>query len=165
MDYTLNTGDRAFIRRENDDAQGRIELMALFIDEDDFYAETDRTTFAELQRTAIGYSAFTGRIEPCYGATSERTLSSYPAPNARSILCVRDGGLTAVALLADLTYTNYSAPAPARPAATAPAVPRSNSSIGRLPPAAATGVSLPTYLWEKAQPAPYRSIPYSTDGG
>lgn len=116
--YTLNTGDRAFIRRENDDAQGRIELMALFIDEDDFYAETDRTTFAELQRTAIGYSAFTGRIEPCYGATSERLLSSYPAPNARSILCVRDGGLTAVALLADLTYTNYSAPAPARPAAT-----------------------------------------------
>ncbi|WP_064015229.1 hypothetical protein [Deinococcus puniceus] len=116
--YNLNTGDRAFIRRENDDAQGRIELMAIFIDEDAFYAETDRATFANLQRTAIGYAAFTGRIEPCYGATSERLLSSYPAPNARSILCVRDGGQTAIALLADLTYTNYSAPAPARAATT-----------------------------------------------
>ncbi|MFB9993709.1 hypothetical protein ACFFLM_17245 [Deinococcus oregonensis] len=92
--------------------------MAIFIDEDAFYADIDRATFADLQRTAIGYTAFTGRIEPCYGATSERTLSSYPAPNARSILCVRDGGLTAVALLADLTSTNSNAPAPARPATT-----------------------------------------------
>lgn len=107
--YRLSTGDTAFIRRENNDAQGRIELMALFINEDRFHADVDRETFAALQRTAIGYAAFSGRIEPCYGATGVRELVSYPAPNARSVLCLRDGNQTAVALLADLSDTTYSA--------------------------------------------------------
>lgn len=110
--YRLNTGDLAFIRRENNDAQGRIEMMALFINEDSFHADVDRETFAALQKTAIGYTAFTGRIEPCYGATGVRELTSYPAPNAQSIVCLRDSNRTAIALLADLSYSN-TAPAPA----------------------------------------------------
>ncbi|RJF73023.1 hypothetical protein D3875_17220 [Deinococcus cavernae] len=108
--YRLNTGDTAFIRRENNDAQGRIELMAVFINEDSFHADVDRQTFADLQRTAIGHVAFTGRIELCYGASGVRELVSYPAPNARSVLCMREGRQTAVALLADLNATTSTAP-------------------------------------------------------
>ncbi|WP_425146786.1 hypothetical protein [Deinococcus sp.] len=105
--YYLKTGDRAFIQRENEDPQGRIALMALFINESAFDADVDRQTFQDLQRAAVGFVAYSGRLETCYGAVKTRELLSYPASNARSVMCFRSDNTAAVALLADL-----SAPAP-----------------------------------------------------
>ena len=109
--YTLNTGDRAFIQREYGDPQGRISLMALFVNEAAFDADVDRQTFQNLQRSAIGFVAYSGKLEPCYGAVQTRQLLSYPASNASSVVCLRTGDAAAAALVADLSAPEpYAAP-------------------------------------------------------
>ena len=55
--------------------------------------------------------AYSGKLEPCYGAVQTRLLLSYPASNASAVVCLRTGDAAAAALVADLSAPEpYAAP-------------------------------------------------------
>ena len=75
------------ILRESSDPASRVVQVQLWVRNEGLNASDDRAAFQDVQRLALGYIPYTGRVEACYGAQLTKTLVDAPDERTLAVTC------------------------------------------------------------------------------
>ncbi|WP_235692653.1 hypothetical protein [Deinococcus aquaedulcis] len=103
------------VQRESSEPGSRITAISLHSYNDDVNADLDRSTFAAVQKLAMGFVSNTGRLDNCYAldGSEYRVLATSPDDRTSRIYCDWDPAYTRFVIEADRAYLTRTAPSAA----------------------------------------------------
>ena len=108
--FPYNSTQTLVILRESNEAGSRAVSVQLWVRKEGLNTASDQQAFQDVQRLALGYVPYTGKVEGCYAASTTKTLVTAPDERTAGVSCDLWPSVVIFEVTADPAYLARTAP-------------------------------------------------------